>query len=122
MDGDDVAGAALDADDNVWDFGTPSQHPALKAANFDTALQFNSQGADLAPTFDTSTVAAMTYQNGQAIAAFTVPAASGRQRCPFVHGHGSAGRTVVRRQRLRSGAGGVRHADRGRQFDGGDHG
>ena len=49
----------------------------LKRANFDTALQFNSQGADLAPTFGTSTVAARTYRNGQAIESFAVPAASG---------------------------------------------
>ena len=77
VDGNGVAGVARDPHDDAWDFGSPSQHPVLKYANFDTALQFNSQGTDLAPAFGTSTVADKTYQKGQAIAAFAVPAASG---------------------------------------------
>ena len=76
VDGDGVVGVALDADDDVWNFGTDREHPVLKAANFDTALQFNSQGTDLAPAFGTSTVAARTYHSGLPIEPFVVPPAS----------------------------------------------
>ena len=76
VDGDGVAGVALDADDDVWNFGSSSQHPVLKVANFDTALQFNSQGTDQSPTFGASTVTAKTYRNGQTIVAFQIPVAS----------------------------------------------
>ena len=71
VDGDGVAGAALDADDDAWDFGTDRQHPVLKFGGFDTAVQFAAQPV----TFGTSTVAAMEFRAGVSVAAFAVPAA-----------------------------------------------
>ena len=74
VDGDNVVGAAADPDDDVWAFGASNQYPVLKAANFDTALQFSLQ-PDSAPTFATS-VRSRTYSGGVRIAAFQIPAAS----------------------------------------------
>ena len=72
VDGDGVAGAASDPDDDAWDFGTARQHPVLKFGGFDMAVQFAAQQV----TFGTSTVAAMTFQTGVSIAAFEIPAAT----------------------------------------------
>ena len=74
MDDDGVKGASAD---DAWDFGTASQHPVLKFAGFDTALQFNSQGTDSTPTFGSGTVPNKTFQKDHAIAQFQIPAATG---------------------------------------------
>ena len=70
VDGDGLAGVALDADDDAWDFGTERQHPVLKFGGFDTAVQFAAQSV----AFSTTTVAAATFRTGVP-GAFEVPAA-----------------------------------------------
>ena len=60
VDGDNTAGAAADADDDAWDFGTSEQYPALKFAGFDTASQFNA----LPTSFGGARVRDMTFQVG----------------------------------------------------------
>ncbi len=60
VDGDSTTGAAADADDDAWDFGTSEQYPALKFAGFDTASQFNA----LPTSFGGARVRDMTFQVG----------------------------------------------------------
>ena len=74
VDGDNTAGAAADADDDAWDFGTSEQYPALKFAGFDTASQFNA----LPTSFGGARVRDMTFQAG-VVQSLQIPASySGR--------------------------------------------
>ena len=72
VDGDGATGDGDDAD--PWDFGRSNQHPILKYRGLAAAPQLDAQ-PDTAPDFGTATVADKTFQNGQPIAAFQIPAA-----------------------------------------------
>ncbi len=72
VDGDGATGDGDDAD--PWDFGRSNQHPILKYRGLAAAPQLDAQ-PDSAPDFGTATVADRTFQNGQPIAAFQIPAA-----------------------------------------------
>ena len=73
VDGDGATGDGDDAD--PWDFGRSNQHPILKYRGLAAAPQLDAQ-PDTAPAFATSTLAARTFQNGQPIQTFQIPAAS----------------------------------------------
>ena len=70
VDGDSVA------DENPWDFGTSTQFPVLSYDGLDTALQ-RSLLPGTAPSFGEGAVQDKAFQNGQPIARFQVPAATG---------------------------------------------
>ena len=72
VDGDGATGDGDDAD--PWDFGLSNQHPILKYRGLAAAPQLDAQ-PDSAPDFGTATVSNKTFQNGQAIQAFQIPAA-----------------------------------------------
>ena len=72
VDGDGATGDGDDAD--PWDFGLSNQHPILKYRGLAAAPQLDAQ-PDSAPDFGTATVTNKTFQNGQAIQAFQIPAA-----------------------------------------------
>ena len=71
IDGD---GAAVE---DPWDFGSGTQYPVLSYAGLDTALQFNSQGTNSAPTFGSGSVTNQTYRQSHPISQLQVPAATG---------------------------------------------
>ena len=73
VDGDGATGDGDDAD--PWDFGRSNQHPILKYRGLAAAPQLDAQ-PDTAPDFGTATVANKTFQNGQPIQTFQIPAAS----------------------------------------------
>ena len=73
VDGDGTAGNGDDAD--PWSFGLSNQHPILKYRGLAAAPQLDAQ-PDLAPDFGTGMVSNKTFQNGRAIQAFQIPAAT----------------------------------------------
>ena len=72
VDGDSTSGESVD--DDAWDFGESWEHPVLKFGGLSTALQF-AQQRNMAPSFPA--VPDRTFQRGQTIVPFQVPAATG---------------------------------------------
>ena len=70
VDDDGTSGEA--GDDDAWDFGTASHHPALKFGGLDVAAQYS----HFPPSFGAGTVPGKTARTGQDIQAFQVPAAT----------------------------------------------
>ena len=72
VDGDSTSGESVD--DDAWDFGESWEHPVLKFGGLSTELQF-AQQRNMAPSFPA--VPDRTFQRGQTIVPFQVPAATG---------------------------------------------
>ena len=70
IDGDGVAV------EDPWHFGSSTQYPVLSYAGLDTALQFNSQATNAAPSFGSGSVTNQTYRQNHPISQLQVPAAS----------------------------------------------
>ena len=70
IDGDGVAV------EDPWDFGSSTQYPVLSYAGLDTALQFNSQATNAAPSFGSGSVTNQTYRQNHPVSQLQVPAAS----------------------------------------------
>ena len=76
VDNDGTTGAALDDDDDAWEFGDQFHWPVLGFGSLERSPQFALQPNE-PPTFGTATVTNKTYRKDFAIAPFRVPAASG---------------------------------------------